>query len=72
MPNQLIILEIDFKGFELSIYIFLFPLDLFYIGYMIFVYLLDILAWLVIPWVCDLEKYTISTRFDIDGFIDIC
>ena len=64
------IIGLGFKGFELSVYIFLFPLALFCFEHMIFVYLLDVLAWFVIPWVCDLEKYTISTRFDVNGFID--
>ena len=37
---------------------------------MIFVYLLDILAWFIMFRVCDLDKYTISTRFDVDRIID--
>ena len=63
---------IGFKVVELSVYIFLFPLALFCFGYVIFIYLLDLLAWFVMFQVCDLEKYTISTRFDVGGFIDIC
>ena len=68
----MIIISIGFKGFECSDYIFLFSLDLFCFEHIIFVYLLDILAWLVMFRVCDLEKYTISTRFDVKGFIVIC
>ena len=44
MTIRLIILEIGLKSFELNVYMFLFPLALFYFGNMIFVYLLDILT----------------------------